>query len=160
MSKGSKGKVSNKIQQGFTIIEVIIVLVIAAIIMLAVFLVVPQLQRTQRNNRAQTVARQAFTAAEQYAANNNGAYPTTVAQLEASTGTLKNGANAQYVIKADAAPTTLTDLSMSTGGATPVAVVCSNSSDGTSAWTGGAKFKIVIAQETSTATLAFFCISN
>ncbi|MCX6806147.1 MAG: prepilin-type N-terminal cleavage/methylation domain-containing protein [Patescibacteria group bacterium] len=33
-------------KKGFTIIEVIIVLVIGAVIMLAVFLVVPQLQRT------------------------------------------------------------------------------------------------------------------
>lgn len=41
-----------KLQTGFTIIEVIIVLVIAAIIMLAVFVVVPQLNRTQRNSDA------------------------------------------------------------------------------------------------------------
>ena len=68
---------SNKLKQlrakeGFTIIEVIIVLVIGAVIMLAVFLVVPQLQRTQRNSRRQADARAALAAVEQYRANNNG----------------------------------------------------------------------------------------
>jgi prepilin-type N-terminal cleavage/methylation domain-containing protein len=65
-----------KAKDGFTIIEVIIVLVIAAIIMLAVFLVVPQLQRTQRNSRRQNDARRVLAAGEQFAANNSGYYPT------------------------------------------------------------------------------------
>jgi prepilin-type N-terminal cleavage/methylation domain-containing protein len=60
--------------KGFTIIEVIIVLVIGAVIMLAVFLVVPQLQRTQRNSSRQNAARRVFTAGEQYAASTN-VYP-------------------------------------------------------------------------------------
>jgi prepilin-type N-terminal cleavage/methylation domain-containing protein len=38
-------------QQGFTIIEVMIVLVIAAVIMLIVFLAVPALQRNSRNTQ-------------------------------------------------------------------------------------------------------------
>lgn len=63
-------------REGFTIIEVIIVLVIGAVIMLAVFLVVPQLQRSQRNTRRQADARKLLSAAEQFAANNNGYYPT------------------------------------------------------------------------------------
>ena len=60
--------------KGFTIIEVIIVLVIGAVIMLAVFVVVPQLQRTQRNSSRQNAARRVFTAGEQYAASTN-VYP-------------------------------------------------------------------------------------
>ena len=52
--------------KGFTIIEVIIVLVIGAVIMLAVFLVVPQLQRTQRNSSRASEARRALTAFGQY----------------------------------------------------------------------------------------------
>ena len=60
--------------KGFTIIEVIIVLVIGAVIMLAVFLVVPQLQRTQRNSSRQNAARRVFTAGVQYAASTN-VYP-------------------------------------------------------------------------------------
>jgi len=80
---------SNKLKElrakeGFTIIEVIIVLVIGAVIMLAVFLVVPQLQRTQRNSRAQNDARRILAAAEQYAANNNGTYPNCAAETAAN----------------------------------------------------------------------------
>ncbi len=67
-----KNRMKNRINKGFTIIEVIIVLVIAAIIMLAVFLVVPQLQRAQRNTRRQQDARAVLTASTQYTANNNG----------------------------------------------------------------------------------------
>ncbi len=83
---------SNKLKElrakeGFTIIEVIIVLVIGAVIMLAVFLVVPQLQRTQRNTNRQNAARRVSSAMEQYANNNNGSYPT-FAQTGTSSATL------------------------------------------------------------------------
>jgi len=87
---------SNKLKQlraseGFTIIEVIIVLVIGAVIMLAVFLVVPQLQRTQRNSNRQNSARRVFTAAEQVNAN-TASYPaasdTGKGAIEAITGTV------------------------------------------------------------------------
>jgi prepilin-type N-terminal cleavage/methylation domain-containing protein len=48
--------------KGFTIIEVIIVLVIGAIIMIAVFLVVPQLQQSARNNQRRSDASQLLLA--------------------------------------------------------------------------------------------------
>ncbi len=156
MLKGSKGKVSSKIQQGFTIIEVIIVLVIAAIIMLAVFLVVPQLQRTQRNNRTQTVARQAFAGAEQYAANNNGSYPTTIAEIEAISGSLKNASNTQYTIVTAAYPTSVSTMYVSSA-----AAACTSASSPGTFTSSGTKFAIVIAQENNTsATDGKFCISN
>ena len=94
---------SNKLKElrakeGFTIIEVIIVLVIGAVIMLAVFLVVPQLQRTQRNSRAQNDVRRILTAAEQYAANNNNTYPNCGASATADKPLLTAGPNACTVI--------------------------------------------------------------
>ena len=45
------GKIQNKRQAGFTIIEVLIVLAIAGLIMLIVFLAIPALQRNQRNGQ-------------------------------------------------------------------------------------------------------------
>ena len=74
-------RIKGKTQQGFTILEVIIVLVIAAIIMITVFLVVPQLNRSQRNSRNQDNARRALTAVTQYSANNNGAAPTATTSV-------------------------------------------------------------------------------
>ena len=52
--------------KGFTIIEVIIVLVIGAVIMLAVFLVVPQLQVNARNNQRRSDIQRVLVAARQY----------------------------------------------------------------------------------------------
>ena len=98
---------SNKLKQlrakeGFTIIEVIIVLVIGAVIMLAVFLVVPQLQRTQRNSARQNSARRVLTAAEQVNAN-TASFPaadgTGKTAIEAITGTIKapNGSDFSWL---------------------------------------------------------------
>lgn len=56
--------------KGFTIIEVIIVLVIGAVIMLAVFLVVPQLQVNARNNQRRNDIQRVLVAARQYYATN------------------------------------------------------------------------------------------
>lgn len=102
--------------KGFTIIEVIIVLVIGAVIMLAVFLVVPQLQRTQRNSSRQNAARRVFTAGEQYAASTN-VYPqangspppqnctgnllssSTCTEITDITGDVKSPSGAAYTVK-------------------------------------------------------------
>jgi prepilin-type N-terminal cleavage/methylation domain-containing protein len=52
--------------RGFTIIEVIIVLVIGAVIMIAVFVVVPQLQQSARNNQRRRDIQRVLVAARQY----------------------------------------------------------------------------------------------
>ncbi len=51
--------------KGFTIIEVIIVLVVGAVIMLAVFVVVPQLQRQNRESQMRQIAQRVLVAARQ-----------------------------------------------------------------------------------------------
>lgn len=61
--------------EGFTIIEVLIVLAIAGLIMLIVFLAVPALQRNQRNTAARTEASRILTAANDFVTNSNGTYP-------------------------------------------------------------------------------------
>ncbi len=94
-------RIKGKIQQGFTILEVIIVLVIAAIIMLAIFLVVPQLQRSARNNKARAIARQVTSAAITYKSR-QGTYPTCSAvgtacpDITNITGPLKSPAGTDY----------------------------------------------------------------
>lgn len=66
-----------KRQEGFTIIEVMIVLVIAAVILLIVFLAVPALQRNSRNTQRKNEVAAVLAGANEYEANNNGAAPTT-----------------------------------------------------------------------------------
>jgi prepilin-type N-terminal cleavage/methylation domain-containing protein len=71
-----KNILHKKVSKGFTIIEVMIVLAIAGLIMVVVFLAIPQLQRSQRNNARQAVMNRISTEINNYASNNNGAIPT------------------------------------------------------------------------------------
>jgi len=146
-------------KDGFTIIEVIIVLVIAAIIMLAVFLVVPQLQRTQRNSRRQSDARRALTAAEQIAANNGGSYSTVDGTtIQAITGTLTDPNNTNYSIAVNT-----TGLITDYKGAQLMSVTtgkgCTTQGSGTPTSTGN--IAITVNQETATSgTFTGYCVSN
>lgn len=65
-----------KDESGFTIIEVLIVLAIAGLIMVVVFLAVPNLQRTQRNNARKTDANNLLSNLSEYVGNNAGQTPT------------------------------------------------------------------------------------
>ncbi|MGE5312874.1 MAG: type II secretion system protein [Acidobacteriota bacterium] len=62
--------------KGFTIIEVVLVLAIAALIFLVVFLAVPALQRSQRDNQRRQDLGRLNTAIINYAGNHNGTNPT------------------------------------------------------------------------------------
>jgi prepilin-type N-terminal cleavage/methylation domain-containing protein len=79
-----KDLLTKRKSSGFTIIEVMIVLAIAGLIMVIVFIAVPQLQRQQRNNARQNVLNRVVTEANNYASNNQGAIPT--ANNNAQTG--------------------------------------------------------------------------
>ncbi len=152
---------SNKLKElrakeGFTIIEVIIVLVIGAVIMLAVFLVVPQLQRTQRNSNRQNSARRVLTAAEQVNAN-TASYPTADSTgktaIEAITGTVNapNGSAFTWAYAQAATPDNNT-LYYTNGTST-----CSNSVPSTGTTTG--KVVVIVANEGAAASTNW-CVSN
>ena len=80
-----KLKSSNK---GFTIIEVLIVLAIAALILLIIFLAVPALQRNSRNTAIRNDAAGVLGGVSEYQSLNNGSLPTSIA----GTGTINYGA--------------------------------------------------------------------
>jgi len=63
--------------QGFTIIEVLIVLAIAALILLIVFLAVPALQRNARNTSRKSDVAGILAGINEYVGNNQGATPTS-----------------------------------------------------------------------------------
>lgn len=85
-----KNKFGNK-NRGFTIIEVLIVLAIAGLILLIVFLAVPNLQRNSRNTQRRNAAAATVGAINEFISNNNGAMPTTFA-VATSTLTLSGAA--------------------------------------------------------------------
>jgi prepilin-type N-terminal cleavage/methylation domain-containing protein len=83
-------KYRQKKEQGFTIIEVLIVLAIAGLIMLVVFLAIPALQRNSRNNQRTTDVANILGGVGEYVSNNNGQTPTS-ATLNGSTLTIGTG---------------------------------------------------------------------
>lgn len=68
-------------QKGFTIIEVVLVLAIAALIFLMVFIALPALQRNQRDTQRRQDAGRFVSQLSSYATNNKGRVPTTAAEL-------------------------------------------------------------------------------
>lgn len=74
----------NNKSNGFTIIEVLIVLAIAGLIMLIVFLAVPALQRNAHNTSAKNDVAGLLGAVNEYVNNNNGSVPATAASLGTS----------------------------------------------------------------------------
>jgi prepilin-type N-terminal cleavage/methylation domain-containing protein len=70
--------------EGFTIIEVLIVLAIAGLIMLIVFLAVPALQRNSRNTAIKNDVSSVLGGVSEYQAANNGKTPTGIS----GTGTI------------------------------------------------------------------------
>jgi prepilin-type N-terminal cleavage/methylation domain-containing protein len=74
-------KTKNKMQKGFTIIEVMIVLAIAGLILVVVLIAIPQLQRNQRNSARQANAARMVSELSNYAGNNNGKIPQDQTEL-------------------------------------------------------------------------------
>lgn len=62
-------------KNGFTIIEVVLVLAIAGLIFLMVFIALPALQRSQRNTRRRQDMARILSSLNDYQANNNGKMP-------------------------------------------------------------------------------------
>jgi prepilin-type N-terminal cleavage/methylation domain-containing protein len=74
-------KLRNRKQEGFTIIEVLIVLAIAGLIILIVLLAVPALQRTSRNTAIKNDASALAGGISSFASNSDGA---TIASISAN----------------------------------------------------------------------------
>lgn len=75
-----------KKEKGFTLIEIVLVLAIAGLLLVIVFLAVSGAQKSRRDSQRKTDAGRILALSEQYASNNNGAYPSSAANVT----TLKN----------------------------------------------------------------------
>lgn len=84
-------------KKGFTLIEIVIVLAIAALIMVIVFLAIAGAQRARRDTAMKDAAAKLLAASEQYAGNTNGQYPTSALAASYTTNVSGNtGANLSY----------------------------------------------------------------
>lgn len=104
-----------KSNKGFTIIEVMIVLAIAALILVIVLLAVPALQRNSRNTAIKNDASAITGAVSTYQTDNDGARVTAVSANGQVTGTGPAGSSTQARIQAGTNVTTI--------GAVPAAVI-------------------------------------
>ena len=86
-----KNAINKKRQEGFTIIEVLIVLAIAGLIILIVFLAVPALQRNSRNTQAKNQVSGYLGAINEWTNNNNGAVPASAGDITAINGLAADG---------------------------------------------------------------------
>jgi prepilin-type N-terminal cleavage/methylation domain-containing protein len=85
-------KNNNSKAQGFTLIEVVLVLAIAGLIFLIVFLALPALQRSQRDTQRRNDIARMISQLTQYQSNKQGAVPGTQAEWDAfKTSYLTNG---------------------------------------------------------------------
>lgn len=96
-------KLQSKKEQGFTIIEVLIVLAVGGLIIAIVLLAVPALQRNQRNSARGTDAGRIATAAANYASDNNGKLPTAADATVAQAILDDAGSLGQYTLAGSAA---------------------------------------------------------
>ena len=89
----------HKLNYGFTIIEVVLVLAIAGLIFLMIFLGLPALQRSQRNTARKQDYSKIASAIQTYKANNKGEFPTfeKVGERTGDISPIGKGVLAQYL---------------------------------------------------------------
>lgn len=90
---------TQKRDQGFTIIEVVLVLAIAALIMLMVFIALPALQRNQRDTQRKNDISRLQSAVNNYKSSARGQLPTSGTGANGLTNTGANGFVQKYVVK-------------------------------------------------------------
>ena len=123
---------TNKIQtitkkQGFTIIEVVLVLAIAGLIFLMVFIALPNMQRSQRDTQRRNDYSALSSAITQFTTNNNGKLPAdseTAYSDPSDVGTLSDGLDPRAYINSQGTdpnglPYKITVTTMASGGDAP-----------------------------------------
>lgn len=108
--------VKQKRDEGFTIIEVLIVLAIAGLIMVVVFLAVPALQRNSRNNQTKTEANNVLSSYSELVGNNGGSALTASVSTCTSTPvcdakTVLTNAGVKTIVRVDVVAATTTAVS-------------------------------------------------
>lgn len=165
-------------QKGFTIIEVMIVLAIAGLIMVVIFVAVPSLQRSGRNNALNSDMNNTLAAVGEYASNNGGSLPRginpafvsgskTAVLANASTGTPTGN---PVTVKLNGSVTSLTvvtagslNTSSPVGNAQIVTGAAGKCNPDNTGLTGGGttrSYAILYVAESGTATNVLKCVGS
>ena len=92
---------TNKIKKtsGFTIVELLIVIVVIGILAAITIVAYNGVQKRANNTRIDTISKEIADKAEVFAADNSGAYPATVAAFKAATDTATLSAGAKSAMQ-------------------------------------------------------------
>jgi len=105
--------------EGFTIIEVMIVLAIAGLIILIVLLAIPALQRNSRNTTLRNDVATTLGAVSEFQTVNNGKMPTSIAGSNASLVISSSVAGTSPITVAIAGGTTVSSVTTAPAAGTP-----------------------------------------
>lgn len=143
-----------KKEEGFTIIEVLIVLAIAGLIMVIVFLAVPALQRNSRNTQRQNDASRSIAAINECTNNNNGNVTNCLPGGSAIGAYIDFNQNQQLNVINTTGPAGFNTGWVRTNRQ------CDNTGGGSTAGGGNRAFVIEYTAETSTTTGATRCLQG
>ncbi len=145
--------VQQNTKKGFTIIEVVLVLAIAALIFLMIFVALPALQRGQRNTARKNDVGTIASAINTYRSNRGGALPATQAQLATYIDKLSQINSADVRVQAYAAGATFTETAanLDTGAA------CNDATGQPQGTTAAKAAAVVTVVEAGTSTYAAYC---
>lgn len=161
-----KNVYKQKRQQGFTIIEVLIVLAIAAVILLIVFLAVPALQRNSRNNSIRNDAASVLAGVNDFISNNNGNLPTGPASTTGPTITITGAAGTNNTEAKVRGGTVVQIATGGCGGAAPalgtidVHTGCKCNTAGTGTAAAARAISALFTTETTSSATAAQCIES
>jgi prepilin-type N-terminal cleavage/methylation domain-containing protein len=143
-------------QKGFTIIEVLIVLAIAAVIMLVVFLAVPALQRNNRNTQYRGDVARYLGAVSEWSTNNNGKVPVTadLTAINALVNLNTMTAPAAVVAGAQTGAVAVGTIQLVTG------AKCDTTNIGNTVATSGRAFSVRYSVETSGSAVQLQCTES
>ncbi len=150
--------VQQNTKKGFTIIEVVLVLAIAALIFLMIFVALPALQRGQRNTARKNDVGTIASAINTYRSNRGGALPATQAQLATYIDKLSQINSADVRVQAYAAGATFTETAANLDTVTVYTGAACNDATGQPQGTTAAKAAAVVTVvEAGTSTYAAYC---
>ena len=139
-----------KKQEGFTIIEVMIVLVIAAVILLIVFLAIPALQRNSRNTQRKNDVSTYLGAVGEWMNNNGGNVPSAATDLTTANTGVNALANTGFLTEpTTAVPTGTQAASTNLGTITLVTGATCGAAGASAASTSARSYVVLYAIENS-----------
>lgn len=148
--------------KGFTIIEVVLVLAIAGLIFLMVFIALPALQRSQRDQARKNDVTTVSSAVTSYTSNNRGNFPDT-GSLASYVEEISD--NTDTVVVGDSDVTEITDLASPDGSMEGTIVVtegtvCGESTPERQALSGGTIRQFTTVTKLESGNGAYFCLDS